>query len=64
MAWHDRHLLNARWPFSTSCAAAFCNIGVAALAAITVAATKIRFIPMRFLMWWVRRGEIGAAIKV
>src|SRR5690242_6412007 len=40
MEWQGRHLLNERWPFSTSCAAAFCNIAAVMVTAIKAAAAK------------------------
>src|SRR5215471_2617668 len=46
-AWQGRHLKKERWPFSTSCAAAFCNIAKLAVAAINAAtARKVRVIPV------------------
>src|SRR5215471_21489573 len=58
-AWQGRHLKKERWPFSTSCAAAFCNIAKLAVAAINAAtARKVRVIPC-ILFDYEPRGRCG-----
>jgi hypothetical protein len=60
-------VLKACWPFSTSCAAAFCTIAGLAIAAIIAAAARsvhfIQFFPFESAAAWVIRRVCTLPLK-